>query len=1141
MSLSFRTAARTEALLDAFAAEVRARPLALALARETVVVARSTALRAHVEDRLARLVGCAASVDLQSPRLFVAELARRFGLVPPAPGGRAYEASALAWRIAHMLPALTGPLYAPLTAYLDRQAETERPGGTFALAARLAAAFDDYQVYRPETLRAWAEHRLVHAGWPHEAWQADLWRHLLAEPLAAPDGAPPGEPGPERDRASVLRELTERLGRASLGEAARTLPARVSLIGTPLLPPAYLRVLVALAAHADVTIYAAVPGRDGAGGASDAPAFGAPARHPLLHALGGHTRDTADLFDALGVPASTHTPAEAHAGPRSALHTLQHALLTDTPPAAPVPLSPADRSLRILDAHSPLREVEALRDEIYDAFDTLPGLRPSDVAILVPDLATYAPLVEAVFATSAPAVAGRRHTSLPLPVHVADPPRGTERHVLDAFDRLLGLLDGRAAASDVLGLLDVPAVRRAAGIDEAEIATVHAWVRLTRVHWGRDAAHRTAARPGEAEAEGGVGADDDDGDLHTWRFGLDRLLLGVMTGPTEAVVLGRRPVGEGTLDAADLLGRLAEWLDALFAALDTLRAPRPLAAWADALLLFADLVLAPEGTDETVAVVALRAAADRLATLRPPASTLAAEPAVALGEVQAHLGHALATLDRDEPYLTGRITVVDPTAARGVPFRVIAVVGLGDAFPRSESRPAFDLLAVRGEPGDPDPAGTDRQTFLDAVLAARDRLILSYTGRSQRDGTERAASSALDALLDTCAATFAGADRLVVRHRLQPFSPAYFCGDASGESPLYTYAAQNRRSAARPAPPRPFFEPPAPDVTVGEPGGPPVETTLDALAAAWAHPSRAFCQARGLRPDLADADLRDDAPAELDALDLFAVKDGLLALLAAGETPAAAYDALRGTGVLPPGALGRAWFDHAHGLVAAVAERAGAVGVAVRVGVTVEAEAWRVSGTLGVAPGGVLRVRASRVRPRDLVRGWVDHLAASAAEAPGAGRTVVVGQDRSVAFSAVPADAARATLQALVRGALAFEHAPVPLFEHASHAYAEAMWKMRRPEMTRSAEALVASEAAGWRAVRVGQSFAARAEAGAFEPALAAARKAYDDPYAGRCDAQDPYVALCYRHLSPADAFPDALDRWARTLWAPLMGSLGEA
>ncbi|HEX8299159.1 MAG TPA: exodeoxyribonuclease V subunit gamma, partial [Rubricoccaceae bacterium] len=546
MSLSFRTAARTEALLDAFAAEIRERPLGGLLARETVVVARSTALRAHVEDRLARLVGCAASVDLQSPRLFVAELARRFGLVPPAPGGRAYEASALAWRIARLLPTLGGPLYAPLTAYLDRQAETERPGGTFALAARLAAAFDDYQVYRPDVVQAWAEGRPGAAGWPHDAWQADLWRRLLAEPLTAPDGTP------ERDRATVLRDLTARLQQPSLGDAARTLPARVSLIGTPLLPPAYLRVLVALAGHVDVTIYAAVAGRDAAGAA---PAFGAPARHPLLHALGGHTRDTADLFDALDVPASTHMPAEGPAEAPTALHTLQQALLTDTPPTSLTRLAAADHSLRILDAHSPLREVEALRDEIYDAFDSIPGLRPSDVAILVPDLATYAPLVEAVFATSAPEVAGRRRGSAPLPVHVADPPRGTERHVLDAFDRLLGLLDGRATASDVLGLLDVPAVRRAAGIDESELAVVHAWVRLTRVHWGRDSAHRTATRPDEAETLADAHDAEADDDLHTWRFGLDRLLLGVMTGPTESVVLGRRPVGEGTLDAADLLGR----------------------------------------------------------------------------------------------------------------------------------------------------------------------------------------------------------------------------------------------------------------------------------------------------------------------------------------------------------------------------------------------------------------------------------------------------------------------------------------------------------------------------------------------------------------------------------------------------------
>ena len=196
MPLFFQTAARTEALLAAFAAEGRDRPLRGPLARESVVVARSTAMRATVEAGLAHALGCAASVDVQSPRLFVAETARRFGLVPPAPAGRAYEAAALAWRIAGLLPTLDGVVYHPLHAYLDRQTETERPGGGFALATRLAAAFDDYQVYRPDVLEAWAEGRSAVAPWPHEPWQADLWRRLLAEPLpgvdpgADPDAAP---------------------------------------------------------------------------------------------------------------------------------------------------------------------------------------------------------------------------------------------------------------------------------------------------------------------------------------------------------------------------------------------------------------------------------------------------------------------------------------------------------------------------------------------------------------------------------------------------------------------------------------------------------------------------------------------------------------------------------------------------------------------------------------------------------------------------------------------------------------------------------------------------------------------------------------------------------------------------------------
>ena len=64
-----------------------------------------------------------------------------------------------------------------------------------------------------------------------------------------------------------------------------------------------------------------------------------------------------------------------------------------------------------------------LRDEILDAFDTLDDLRPGDIGVLVPDMTTYAPLIDAVF--GAEKVSGVR-----IPYHVADPPFSPEARAL---------------------------------------------------------------------------------------------------------------------------------------------------------------------------------------------------------------------------------------------------------------------------------------------------------------------------------------------------------------------------------------------------------------------------------------------------------------------------------------------------------------------------------------------------------------------------------------------------------------------------------------------------------------------------------------------------------------------------------------
>ena len=553
--LSIVTASRLEPLLERLADAMAADPLP-PLARETIVVARNQGLRAWTVRALAHRLGVAASLDLRSPRDLATTLAAR--LVPDGapddPRAHPFEAAALAWRIRDLLDALPpDPVYDRVRVYRARAAE--RGEASLPLAVRLAELFDTYQVYRPDALAAWAGGRLA-GGCPDEPWQADLWRRLV-DPATAPGGF---------DRARHLTTLCERLGADALD-----LPVdRVSVFGALVFPPLYWRVLGALARHVPVTVYAV--------------AYGLPAdphtawetAHPLARDLGARTRDWVGILADIGAPAAEPIP---HPGdPACALHHLQAAVAADVAPTGATPCPPSDRSVRVLACHSPLRELEVLRDEILDAFETLDGLAPGDVAVLVPDLATYAPLVDAVF--GAESVGGAR-----IPYHVAEHPLAPELRVLDAFHRLLALDGGRATASEVVGLLDVPAIRRRAEVREDELGTLLAWVREARVHWGRDGAHK---------ASFGI----EGGDVHTWRFGLDRLLLGVAVGPTGTLVLDRLPVAEAGLDGADLLGRFAEWATAVFGRLDALRAPRAPQAWAAVLTAFADDVFEPASDAE---------------------------------------------------------------------------------------------------------------------------------------------------------------------------------------------------------------------------------------------------------------------------------------------------------------------------------------------------------------------------------------------------------------------------------------------------------------------------------------------------------------------------------------------------------------
>ena len=138
-------------------------------------------------------------------------------------------------------------------------------------------------------------------------------------------------------------------------------------------------------------------------------------------------------------------------------------------------------------------------------------------------------------------------------------------------------------------------------------------------------------------------------------------------------------------------------------------------------------------------------------------------------------------------FFSGAVTFAEMQPMRGIPFRVICLIGMNDhAFPRQAFPPGFHLMPQFPRPGDRDPGKDDRYVFLEALLAARDVFYISYTGQSQQDNAALPPSVLVSELLDTLEQSSRIddgselAEHIVCKHYLQPFNANYFIPGSSG-------------------------------------------------------------------------------------------------------------------------------------------------------------------------------------------------------------------------------------------------------------------------------------------------------------------------------------------------------------------------
>ncbi len=1101
-ALHLYTSNRLEVLLGQLARTLDAEPLP-PLAREVIVV-QSQGMSRWLTLGLARHLGIAASLTMPFPSSFCRYLAQRLLEREDDPHrGEAsrFERDTLTWRIfsrlGHDGPLLSQSAFAEPRRYLAEDPDQRK---RYQLACRLAILLDDYQLFRPEMLLAWQEGAAGEGR--DEVWQAALWRSLA-------------EDAGEDHLALRFTRLLERLRQLGPGGDA-TLPRRLSVFGVSTLPPVFLRLLEALSRHLPVGIYFTSPTYHYWGDLrSDREAerlqrrlrgSGIPAGelhvergHPLLAGLGRQGRDFFNLLQEVDEDgAAWHELDFAEPPAGGVLHALQADILhlVDRGPGGgepPLPLPEGDRSLTLHACHSPMREMEVLRDQLLAAFAEDPELRPSDVLVLVPEIAQYSPYVQAVF--------GGEHEGAPaLPFAVADRRAGQELPPAESTLRLLDLIGDRLTVRAVFDFLDVPAVRRAFGVPARDVPVLRQWAEDTRVRWGMDGAQRRDDFELPAE------------EANTWRAGIDRLLMGYAAGDLAELVAGTVPHAGSTAGNAELLGRLASFVDTLFHHLRELRRRRPADRWASALGDAVEALFGAEGEAEERGLQLVRDAIAELAELRHRAGL---EEAVSLEVVRAHLAAKLAEPTHGGGFLTGRITFCALKPMRTIPFKVICVAGLADgAFPRREVPRGFDLMARRPRRGDRSLTEDDRYLFLETLLAAGEKLILTWVGSSQKDGRERAPSVVVSELLDHLDRSFAAADgrparrHLVVRHRLQPWSPAYFdrrddalfsTSRENLEAGRLAAAASRGRGVRAEAP---FVAAAAPPETEE------AEIELLDLIEFWVHPARLFCRKTlELTLALSAPEDADSEPFDIAGLAGYQLREDMLARrLEQAPRRESELELLRARGELPLAGLGGAHYAALAGQIDAFRDELPPFAPLPPLLLELAGEGWRLHGQLeGLTDLGLIRFRTANLKPKDRLRAWVAHVAYNAwaarcpEAAPAPCDALVVGRDRRLTLP--PLAAPEPLLGQLVAGYLEGLRQPLPVFENASYGFAFQELRRQRGEPVRSSP--MERARAAWRSERPPN------------------------------DAEDPYVELCFRGREPLTetAFGD----WARRLWRPLL------
>lgn len=403
----------------------------------------------------------------------------------------------------------------------------------------------------------------------------------------------------------------------------------------------------------------------------------------------------------------------------------------------------AEKSLFLLDAPSPLRELEGARECIRAALEQDKSLQPADILLVLADVEHHGPLLPAVFGSSS----GQMESNAPdglsrIPWHLADRSLRADSDAVAALQDLLAALVDRITLPVVAGLLAQPAIQARLGYSAGDAASLVDYLDQASFRWGLT----------KEDRQNQPGAEDG---MWTLDFALRRLVAGLAmpdglvdpVGPANVVPL---PGYEGLGSAS--LANFVEWAEKLGKACQSFTGDRSLAAWLAWLNEWIPQLMETGGERDGQSVWIARV----VRSLSEGAGQVDADIEFSWAAFVALFAETLAGIEQELPLGRGigGMTVASPRMARLLPAKMLVVVGLSDgAWPRQDPARQRGLLKS-WSPGDRMRRDDDRLVAMEWVLSAKSALVWTWQGRHEQTGKDIPPSVVVGELADTLRSVF---------------------------------------------------------------------------------------------------------------------------------------------------------------------------------------------------------------------------------------------------------------------------------------------------------------------------------------------------------------------------------------------------